>query len=104
MHLSYNIPRYPASFRTSDEFWFAFTIRKQIGSNTNCTSNKNTEKGKKDHSKLKKKEVRKLAKQIQYNPKKLQFFFIINGVLSLEVNTNVNILHVLEADIKYVSN
>lgn len=53
MHLSYNIPRYPASFRPSDEFWFAFNIRKQIGSNTNCTSIKNTEKGKKD-SKLKK--------------------------------------------------
>lgn len=103
MHLSYNIPRYPASFRPSDEFWFVFNIRKQIGSNTNCTSIKNTEKGKKD-SKLKKK-VRKLAKQIQYNPKKLQkTIFIINGVLSLEVNTNVNILHVLEADIKYVSN
>lgn len=103
MHLSYNIPRYPASFRPSNEFWFAFNIRKQIGSNTNCTSIKNTEKGKKD-SKLKKK-VRKLAKQIQYNPQKLQkTIFIINGVLSLEVNTNVNILHVLEADIKYVSN
>lgn len=99
MHLSYNIPRYPASFRPSDEFWFAFNIRKQIGSNTNCTSIKNTEKGKKD-SKLKKK-LGNLRNRYNTIPKNSKKPF---GVLSLEVNTNVNILHVLEADIKYVSN